>query len=60
MRIYDVIEKKKHGVALTREEIFEMISLYTNEKIPDYQMSALMMAIYFNGMTVHSQQFHVQ
>ena len=51
MRMYDLIEKKKHGVALTREEIFEMISLYTNEKIPDYQMSALMMAIYFNGMT---------
>ena len=51
MRMYDLIEKKKHGVALTREEIFEMISLYTDEKIPDYQMSALMMAIYFNGMT---------
>jgi pyrimidine-nucleoside phosphorylase len=49
--MYDLIEKKKHGGDLTREEIFEMISLYTDEKIPDYQMSALMMAIYFNGMT---------
>ncbi|MBQ8287675.1 MAG: thymidine phosphorylase [Clostridia bacterium] len=51
MRMYDLIEKKKHGVALSREEIFEMISLYTEEKIPDYQMSALTMAIYFRGMT---------
>ncbi len=51
MRMYDLIEKKKHGGVLTREEIFEMIALYTDEKIPDYQMSALMMAIWFNGMT---------
>ena len=51
MRMYDLIEKKKHGGALTREEIFEMISLYTADQIPDYQMSALMMAIWFNGMT---------
>lgn len=51
MRMYDLIEKKKHGGELTREEIFEMISLYTADQIPDYQMSALMMAIYFSGMT---------
>ena len=51
MRIYDVIEKKKHGKALTKEEIFELIRLYTAEEIPDYQMSALLMAIYFKGMT---------
>lgn len=51
MRIYDVIEKKKHGKALTKEEIFELINLYTAEEIPDYQMSALLMAIYFKGMT---------
>ena len=51
MRIYDVIEKKKHGEALTKEEIFELIRLYTVEEIPDYQMSALLMAIYFKGMT---------
>ena len=51
MRIYDVIEKKKHGKALTKEEIFELVNLYTAEEIPDYQMSALLMAIYFKGMT---------
>ena len=51
MRMYDLIEKKKHGGELTREEIFEMITLYTADRIPDYQMSALMMAIWFNGMT---------
>ena len=51
MRMYDIIEKKKHGISLSEAEIREMISLYTQEKIPDYQMSALMMAIYFKGMT---------
>ena len=50
MRMYDIIEKKKHGIALSEDEIREMIKLYTEEKIPDYQMSALMMAIYFKGM----------
>lgn len=51
MRMYDVIEKKKHGLELTREEIFEMINAYVAGDIPDYQVSALMMAIYFKGMT---------
>lgn len=51
MRMYDLIEKKKHGGALTSDEIREMIARYTQGTIPDYQMSALMMAIYFNGMT---------
>ena len=53
MRMYDIIEKKKHGKELTREEIFEMISAYTADDLPDYQMSALMMAIYFKGMSDH-------
>ena len=51
MRMYDLIEKKKHGLPLTEGEIREMIALYTKGEIPDYQMSALTMAIYFNGMT---------
>ena len=50
MRMYDLIEKKKRGEALSEEEIREMITLYTRGEIPDYQMSALMMAIYFRGM----------
>ncbi len=51
MRMYDIIEKKKHGLELTREEIFDMINAYVAGEIPDYQVSALMMAIYFKGMT---------
>ena len=51
MRMYDLIEKKKRGFPLTNEEIYEMIALYTKGEIPDYQMSALTMAIYFKGMT---------
>lgn len=51
MRMYDMIEKKKHGEALTKDEIFEMIRAYTDGAIPDYQMSAFCMAVYFKGMT---------
>lgn len=51
MRMYDVIEKKKHGEELSESEIYEMIDLYTSGKIPDYQMSAFLMAVYFKGMT---------
>lgn len=51
MRMYDIIEKKKHGCELTREEIMEMINAYVAGEIPDYQVSALMMAIYFKGMS---------
>ena len=50
MRMYDLIMKKRNGGALTREEIEYMITEYTAERIPDYQMSAMMMAIYFQGM----------
>ncbi len=51
MRMYDLIMKKKRGEVLTKEEIDSMISEYTNGSIPDYQMSAMMMAICFQGMT---------
>lgn len=51
MRMYDIIEKKKNGIELEKDEIYELIRLYTDDKIPDYQMSSLLMAIYFNGMT---------
>lgn len=50
MRMYDLIVKKKKGEILTKEEIEFMISGYTKGEIPDYQMSAMMMAICFNGM----------
>lgn len=50
MRMIDLIEKKQHRQVLTQEEIKWMIDQYTSDVIPDYQMSAMAMAIYFNGM----------
>lgn len=50
MRMYDIIEKKKYGKVLTKDEISFVIKGYTDGSIPDYQMSALLMAIYFQGM----------
>lgn len=50
MRAVDIIEKKRNGLELTNEEIKFLINGYTNGDIPDYQMSALTMAIYFQGM----------
>ena len=51
MKMYDLIVKKKRGGALTKEEIDWMIRAYTDGDVPDYQMSAMMMAICFVGMT---------
>ena len=51
MRMYDLIMKKRNGGNLSREEIEYMITEYTADRIPDYQMSAMMMAIYFQGMS---------
>ena len=50
-QMYDLIEKKKKGQALTQDEITYLINGYTNGEIPDYQMSAYLMAVVFNGMT---------
>lgn len=51
MRMYDIIIKKRNGEALSDEEIAYFIKGYTDGTIPDYQASALLMAIYFQGMT---------
>lgn len=51
MRMVDLILKKRNSGELNEEEIRFIIEGFTNETIPDYQMSALSMAIYFNGMT---------
>ncbi|WP_167957746.1 pyrimidine-nucleoside phosphorylase [Anaerosporobacter faecicola] len=53
MRMVDLITKKKEGEILTDEEIQFMIDGYVKEEIPDYQMSAMLMAICFKGMTDH-------
>lgn len=50
MRMYDLILKKRHGETLIKEEIRWMIRQYTDGVIPDYQMSAMMMAICFQGL----------
>lgn len=51
MRMYDIILKKRNGGELTKEEIDFFVEGYTKGEIPDYQVSALMMAIYFQKMT---------
>lgn len=50
MRMYDLILKKRNGDSLTGREIDWMIKQYTSEEIPDYQMSAMLMAICFRGL----------
>ena len=51
MRMVDLIAKKRDNHELSTNEIQFMVESYTKGAIPDYQMSAMMMAIYFNGMT---------
>lgn len=51
MRMYDIIMKKRNGGELTKEEINFFVQGYTKGEIPDYQVSALMMAIFFQKMT---------
>ena len=51
MNMYDLITKKKHGGTLTQKELSYMIDGYVSGDIPDYQMSAMLMAIWFCGMT---------
>lgn len=51
MRVYDIISKKRDKKELSKEEIEFFIKKYTNGEIPDYQASALLMAIYLNGFT---------
>ncbi len=52
MRMYDIIKKKRDGEELSTEEIDFFVHGVTDGSIPDYQISALCMAIYFQGMTV--------
>lgn len=50
MRMYDLIYKKKNKMPLSKDEIEWMIAEYTSGNIPDYQMSAFLMAVCFNSM----------
>lgn len=51
MRMVDLIEKKRDGGQLTKEEIDWLITSYTQEQIPDYQVSAFLMAIFYEDMS---------
>ncbi len=57
MRIYDIIKKKRDGEVLTKEEINFFVEKYSKEEIPDYQASALLMAIYINKMSEEETAF---
>ena len=52
MNMYDIITKKKHGEELTDGEIAYVVSGFTEGSIPDYQVSALLMAICLKGMNI--------
>ncbi len=51
MRINDIIQRKRDGYELSQDEIRQVINGFTLGKVPDYQMSAFLMAIWFRGMT---------
>ena len=53
--MYDIIEKKRDGGTLSKKEINYFIQGFTEGEIPDYQVSALMMAIYFQDMTARER-----
>jgi len=57
MRMVDIIEKKRDGHVLTEAEIAFVVSGYVKGTIPDYQVSAWLMAIYFQGMTDEEASF---
>lgn len=52
MRMYDIINNKKEGKVLTKEEICFFVEGYVNNEIPDYQAAALLMAICFNDLNI--------
>lgn len=51
MRVYDIISRKRDGKELSKEELTYLVNGYVKGEIPDYQMSAFLMAVYFQGMT---------
>ena len=60
MRMYDLIMKKRNGEALNHQEIQYLVEEYVAGNIPDYQMSAFLMAVYFQGMTEEDYESQCQ
>lgn len=60
MNAIELIEKKKYGGTFTEEEIRSFVKEYVDGNLPDYQMSALLMAIYFQGMSHEETDFLTQ
>ena len=50
MRTVDIIRKKRDGGELSREELAHIVEGYTKGEVPDYQVSAFLMAVYFSGL----------
>lgn len=50
MRVYDIIKKKRDGLVLAESEITQLIEGFVEGSVPDYQMAAFLMAVYFRGM----------
>lgn len=50
MNTVELIRRKRNGEALSKEEVDYLITMYVKNKIPDYQMSSFLMAVYFRGM----------
>lgn len=57
MNTVELIRKKRNGLPLTKEEIKFLISSYTKKKIPDYQFSAFLMAVFCRGMNEEEQSY---
>ncbi|NNL98514.1 MAG: thymidine phosphorylase, partial [Acidimicrobiia bacterium] len=51
MTVVELLERKRDGGTLSAEEIRWLIASYTADEVPDYQMSAMLMAIFLNGLT---------
>ena len=51
MNVYELIKKKRDGLELSKNEIGHLIDGFINDNIPDYQMTAFLMAVYFKGMS---------
>ncbi len=60
MRAVDIIQKKRDNIELTKEEITFLLGSYLSGDVPDYQMSAFNMAVYFNGMTKNELNFFTE